>query len=61
LVEHGNDIGRLEHRPRPAGHEQSRVIVDHVQDLDVTPVGELPVGDVSLPALVRHLGLESDE
>jgi len=37
------------------------VIVDHVQDLDIGVVRELPVGDVGLPSFVRQIGLESDE
>ena len=37
------------------------MIIDHVQDLDLGAAGEPPVGDISLPALVRHLGTEPDE
>jgi hypothetical protein len=34
------------------------VVVDEVDDLDVT-CGELPVGHVALPALVGEVGLEA--
>jgi hypothetical protein len=37
------------------------VVIDDVQDLDVGPVGQRPVGDVGLPPLVRHLRLEPHE
>ena len=43
------------------GHQEPGVIVDHVQDLDLGPVGEAPMGDVGLPPLVRHRSLEPDE
>ena len=37
------------------------MVVDHVQDLDLGPVGELPMGEVGLPPFVGHGGLEPDE
>jgi hypothetical protein len=37
------------------------MVIDHVQDLGVRPAGEPPVGDVGLPALVRHLGAKAHE
>ena len=37
------------------------MVIDHVQDLDLGPIGELPMGDVGLPHLVGHLGLEPYE
>ena len=36
------------------------MVVDHVQDLDVTPVGQADVGGVHLPALVGELGDKAD-
>ena len=36
------------------------MVVDEVHDLDLGPIGEHPVGDVGLPALVRQLSLEPD-
>jgi len=35
------------------------VVIEHVQDLDVGPVREAPVGGVGLPALVRQLGTKA--
>ena len=60
-VEARHDVGRLEHHACLRGHEKPRVVVDPVQDLDVGPVGEDPVGSVGLPALVGHRGFEPDE
>jgi hypothetical protein len=37
------------------------VVVDEVEDLDPCPVGQVPVGGVSLPAFVGETGLEADE
>jgi hypothetical protein len=34
------------------------VVVDDVEDLGVAAIGELPVGDVGLPQLVRQVGGE---
>ena len=42
-------------RDRVAG-----VVIEPAQDLDVGAVGEPPVGEVGLPALVRQVGLEPD-
>ena len=36
------------------GHDRPGVVVDEVEDLDVSAVGQGPVGDVGLPALVRQ-------
>jgi hypothetical protein len=60
LAEAGVDVGRFEHRPADTGDAQPRVVVDDVEDLDVGPVGEGPVGDVGLPQLVGHGCLEAD-
>jgi hypothetical protein len=35
------------------------VVVDDVEDFHAVVGGEVPVGDVGLPALVGHLGLEA--
>ena len=35
------------------------MVVDDVEDLDVGPVGEGPVGGVGLPALVGQVGFEA--
>jgi hypothetical protein len=37
------------------------VVIDQVEDLDIAGVGELPVGGIRLPELVREFGLEADE
>jgi hypothetical protein len=37
------------------------VVVQDVQDLDVGPVCQAPVGGIALPPLVRHRGLEPTE
>jgi hypothetical protein len=36
------------------------VVVELAQDLDVAALGETPVGEVTLPALIGHVGLEAD-
>jgi hypothetical protein len=60
-MEARHDVGGLEHRERIGGDQEPGVIIDHVQDLDPGVVGEVPVGDVCLPSLVRHLCFEPDE
>ena len=37
------------------------MVVDAVEDLHAAAVGELPVGAVGLPELVRQIGLEANE
>jgi len=59
--ERAHDVGSPGDRERPGGEQEPCVIVDHVQDLHVTPVPQGPVRDVGLPPLVRHVGLEPDE
>jgi hypothetical protein len=56
-----HDVGRLEHPQGLGGEEKPGVVVEHVQDLDLGGVCELPVGDVRLPPLVGLIGLETDE
>jgi hypothetical protein len=60
FIEARHDVGGLEHPPGIRADQEPGVIVDRVQDLDVGARGELPVGDVFLPALVGHLGCEPD-
>jgi hypothetical protein len=48
-------VGGLEHRPGGRADQQPGVVVDDVEDLHVGAVGQLPVGDVGLPAFIRHL------
>ena len=45
--------------PGDGGEKVSGVIVEPVDDLHSAAVGELPVGEVRLPALVGLVGLES--
>lgn len=45
-------VGRPHHRHRLARHDETRVVVEEVQDLDLRPVREAPVRDVRLPAFV---------
>ena len=52
---------RLDGEEGVRGGEQARVVVEVVDDLPVGAVGEVPVGNVALPHLVRKRGLEADE
>jgi hypothetical protein len=61
FVEAGDDVAGLEHSAGVAGHAESGVVVEDVEDLDVGAVGEWDVGDVELPALVGLFGLEAYE
>lgn len=61
FVKARHDVGGLEHPQGISAHQEPGVIIDHVQDLDIGAAGQAPVGDVGLPALVRHLRLEPDE
>src|SRR5215831_1544121 len=56
-----DDVGALGGAERPGGDRQPRVVVEHVEDLDVAAVGERPMGGVGLPALVGELGAEAPE
>lgn len=38
-----------------------RLVVEEVQDLDRTAVGQLPGGGVKLPGFIRQLGFETYE
>ena len=42
-----------------AGEQVARVVVEPVQDLDLGPVGQAPMGEVGLPQLVWGGGLEA--
>ncbi len=61
FVEARDDVGSLEDRQSLRSDEQTGVVVDHVEDLDLGPGGEAPVGDVGLPPLVGLVGLEPHE
>jgi hypothetical protein len=56
----GLDVGSLEDPAGDAGQQQPGVVVEPVQDLHVGAVGQRPVGDVGLPALVGLLGGEPE-
>ena len=60
-VEALNDVACFDVVVGVRADEQPRVIVDRVEDLGVLTVGELPVGDVGLPQLVRQLRFEADQ
>jgi hypothetical protein len=60
-VEGVHDVLGLDGRVCLGGNEQAGVIVDHVQDLGVLTVGELPVRDVGLPCLIREVCFEADQ
>ena len=45
--------------PRQAGDGQSGVVVEDVEDFHAAAVGEVPVSDVGLPAVVGQLGAEA--
>jgi len=59
--ERAHDIGGLDRPEGVGGEEQARVVVDDIEDLDVGPVGQAPVGRVGLSQLVGQRGLEPDE
>ena len=50
------DVGGLEHPQGVAADAESGVVVEEVENLHVGALGELPVGDIKLPALVGLLG-----
>jgi hypothetical protein len=55
----GQDVSGLEDLEGVAGQGQAGVVVEQVEDLDLSGVGECPVGDVGLPELVGLVGLEA--
>jgi hypothetical protein len=55
------DVGGFEHGPGGDRDRQPRVVVDDVEDLHAAAVGELPVGEVGLPAFVGLIGFEPDQ
>jgi hypothetical protein len=59
LVEAGDDVGGFEGEPSVAADQQPGMVIHGVEDLHLGAVGELPVGDVGLPAFVRKLGHEA--
>lgn len=60
-MEARHDVRGLGDPPDIRGHQEPGVIVDHVQDLDLGVIDQVPVRDVGLPSLVRLIGLEPDE
>jgi hypothetical protein len=54
-----DDVGAADTAPREAGDRQSGVVVEDVEDFHAAAVGEVPVGDVGLPAVVGQLGAEA--
>src|SRR5699024_6901064 len=60
LVRRGDDHGAGEGGLCGEMEQVAGVVVEEVQDLHAGGVGEEPVGDVGLPALVGQVGLEAD-
>jgi hypothetical protein len=58
-VQAGDDVAGFEDRPGGGASQQPGVVVGDVEDLGVAAVGQRPVGDVGLPALVGQVGLET--
>ena len=58
--EHGGDNMAGDPTVGGDGDRSAGVVVKPVEDLDVAAVGEPPVREVGLPALVRQIGLEAD-
>jgi hypothetical protein len=58
-VEAGDHVGGLGGGVGVGDHQQPGVVVDDVEDLDVSPIAQLPVGDVGLPAFVGLVGFEA--
>jgi hypothetical protein len=54
-MERSHDIGCFGHRVRRGGNDEAGMVVDEVEDLDVSAIRQEPVGDVGLPALVGQL------
>ncbi len=52
LVERLDHVGGLGGDKGPGGDQQPGVVVDYVEDLNVTAVGQGPMRGVGLPALV---------
>ena len=58
-AERGEDDGAGDGPVGGAAQEVAGVVVEPVQDLGIGAVGQLPVGEVGLPRLVRQFGLEA--
>jgi hypothetical protein len=54
-----DDVGGTCVGEDPRGDQGPGVVVEDVEDLHLGAVGEGPVGDVGLPALVGQVGLEA--
>jgi len=59
--ERAHDIAALDRPEGLGGEQQAGVVIHEIEDLDVAPVGQAPVGRVGLPQLVGQGGLEPDE
>jgi hypothetical protein len=57
-VQVGDDVQSVEHGSGGGADEESGVVIEDVQDLDLAAVREGPVGDVGLPAFVGQVGFE---
>jgi hypothetical protein len=58
-VEGLDDVGGFGGHEGAGGDQEAGVVIDDVEDLDVSAVGQGPVGGVGLPALFGQLGLET--
>jgi hypothetical protein len=58
VAEHCDHVGGLKGGAGGGGGQQPGMIVDDVEDLRGAVAGQLPVGDVQLPALVGLVSLE---
>src|SRR3981081_3936373 len=58
-VEGCQHIGGFDRREGDRGQAEAGMVIEQVQDLDVTAVGQQPVGGVGLPELVGQLGLKA--
>ena len=60
LVEAGDHVGGLGGHPGVGGDQQAGVVIEDIEDADLGGVGQGPVGEVGLPALVRQISFEPD-
>ena len=60
-VEAVDDVESLDGEEGVAGERETRVIVEVVEDLDASVIGELPVREVALPHLIGEIGFEASE
>ena len=60
-LEDVGDVVTLDGAKAGGGEGDSRAVVEEVQDLDRTAVGQMPGGGVDLPGFVGQLGGKADE